>query len=250
MTILNSLFLVAVTLIASFLSLQGILVEVGLPARIFQILFAPITIYLIFRLARHATAHLPVFSPPGNQSGLAVYCLIVSAILVTIGFTSAQSTAQFVGSLAFSPLVVYFFVLIWPRPNSVLQTTGPQASGTGIRLDMDRRNFLKLLGSVGLLALLSGLFSKRADFLFPYPDRSRDPDSTASEQSSPTAGYLVTQVDDSEIAYFGFTNKLGSWFIMKQDTDNSYRYIRGDRDFSSNWTNRSTLKYNYFEEVF
>lgn len=244
MTKLNPLALIAVTLIASFVSLKGLMTEVGTPARVFQILFAPITLYLIFRLIR----------PQSSTSGpITIYCLIVSAALVTIGLTSANSTPQLIGSLVFLPLVIYFLILlVWPRPNLAAH---PAQRGDGDaqrpqNFDVDRRNFLKLLGGAGLLALLSGLFAKRADLLFPSPDRRPDQDSIESPEKSPTAGYLVTEIDDSETAHFGFTNKHGQWYIMKQSANNSYRYAKGDRDFTSNWTNRALLKYDYFENTF
>lgn len=243
MTKLNSLSLIAVTLIALFISLKGILTPVGTPARIFQILFAPVTLYLIFRLARPA-------APQSSNTGWVIYCLIVSALLVIIGLTSAQTTAQLVSSLVFSPLVIYFFILIWPRPDLATRTIQPGTGTPVTQLDNDRRNFLKLLGSAGLLALVYGLFAKRTDILFPETAQDRSRASSEPTVLSPTAGYLVTEIDDAEIAHFGFTNKLGAWYIMKQNTDNSYRYVRGDRDFSSNWANRASLKYDYFEEVF
>lgn len=244
MTKLNSLSLIAVTLFALFISVRGILTPVGTPARIFQILFAPVTVYLILRLARPA-------APQSGNTGWVIYCLIVSALLVIIGLISAQTTAQLVSSLIFSPLVIYFFILVWPQPGLATHPAQrPHSIPSTIKLDIDRRNFLKIIGSAGLLALVYGLFAKRTDILFPETAQDSGQASSEPTVSSPTAGYLVSEIDDAEIAHFGFTNKLGQWYIMKQNADNSYRYAKGDRDFSSNWANRTSLKYDYFEEVF
>ena len=51
--------------------------------------------------------------------------------------------------------------------------------------------------------------------------------------------------------YYGFLDKDGNWYIMKNDTSaNSYRYAKGSGSYSTNWTGRAGLTYGYFDVVF
>ena len=56
------------------------------------------------------------------------------------------------------------------------------------------------------------------------------------------------------IIYSGHTDRFGNWYIRKDNNTNrsnsSMRYARGSSDYSTNWTNRANLTYNYFHEVF
>lgn len=69
---------------------------------------------------------------------------------------------------------------------------------------------------------------------------------------SQMASYLVSDMDDaSNPKYYGFLAKDGSWYIMKNDeTAKSFRYVKGDSDFITNWTNRTSLNYDYVNRVF
>ena len=66
------------------------------------------------------------------------------------------------------------------------------------------------------------------------------------------ASYKIT--DDDSIpnpSYFGYTNSAGNWYIMKIDTvASSYRYVKGDSAYTTNWTNRAALGYDYFYTIF
>ncbi len=62
--------------------------------------------------------------------------------------------------------------------------------------------------------------------------------------------YKISDIDDSgETQYFGFTDKNGNWYILAL-TSTTARYALGSTDYSSNWTNRSSLSYDYFFNVF
>ena len=65
--------------------------------------------------------------------------------------------------------------------------------------------------------------------------------------------YKVCDTDDSgNPKYYGFVNKSGKWMIMNE-TDgatNSFRYCSGESDYPTNWTNRASLTYGYYDEVF
>lgn len=64
--------------------------------------------------------------------------------------------------------------------------------------------------------------------------------------------YQITDQDDGgNTKYYGFMDKDGNWYILKNDTvASTYRYTRGTSSYAANWTNRATLTYGYFGDVF
>jgi hypothetical protein len=65
-----------------------------------------------------------------------------------------------------------------------------------------------------------------------------------------TAKYKISDIDDSgDPKYFGFTDKDGNWFIMQLTTTQA-RYIAGTSAYTTNWTARAGLSYDYFYNVF
>ena len=58
---------------------------------------------------------------------------------------------------------------------------------------------------------------------------------------------------DSTIRYFGYLNKEGEWYIMRQSTSGTtvaYRFARGGSDYTTAWTGREALDYEYFDVCF
>ncbi len=128
-----------------------------------------------------------------------------------------------------------------------------------IGIDQDRRKFIKLIGSAGLSVFVMSLFTKKAQAAFfgsvPGPGTVALKDPETGQQISPairtpTDGYKISQIDDSTPAYYGFVNKEGEWFIMREDTSGNYRYTKGATNFNTNWTNRASLSYDYFDIIF
>lgn len=66
--------------------------------------------------------------------------------------------------------------------------------------------------------------------------------------------YSISRTDSVPIIkYFGFVNTLGEWYILKQDTTlvvETFTYFKGTIDFLTNWTNRVSLAYDEFENIF
>lgn len=62
--------------------------------------------------------------------------------------------------------------------------------------------------------------------------------------------YQIANIDEDDIGYYGYNNKDGGWYIIKIDTDGSFRYSRGNTDFPANWERRDKLEYDYFNNVF
>lgn len=65
-----------------------------------------------------------------------------------------------------------------------------------------------------------------------------------------TAKYKITDIDDSgSTKYFGFTDNDGNWFVM-QLTSTAVRYVKGASGYTTSWTGRADLTYDYFYNAF
>lgn len=200
------------------------------------------------------------------------YSFIIVSLMVITGLISATTTSQLISASIFYPLFIYFGLSVWPKKRYVI-TPKPETStkkdlisaidgqviATKGNYDLDRRAFLKLIGSAGATVFFFSMFSKKAEAAFfgSMPGSSstvtlKDSTGTAIDPAikSPTDGYRITQVDDSDPAYYGYVNKTGNWFIMKEDNTGGYRYTKGHNSFSTNWTNRADLSYDYFDTTF
>ena len=75
----------------------------------------------------------------------------------------------------------------------------------------------------------------------------------------PLSSFAVNDSDDTGvIKYYGNTDRLGRWYILKQDTTvnpTTYRYTTGGlasdgtSTYTTAWTNRASLIYGYYHEV-
>ena len=205
------------------------------------------------------------------------YSFIVVALMAIGGFSSVQSLGQLLPAILSFPLLVYFGLAVAPKRTKAIllpkqQVSPKKGKGEVIEaaevtklkpgFDMDRRAFLKIIGSAGLTIFLFSLFTKKAEAAFfgsvPGPGTVALKDSTGAvidpAVKHPTDGYKINQLDDSSPAYYGFTNKDGAWFIMKENTTTGdYRYTKGASDFTNattGWPNRANLTYDYFDAIF
>lgn len=206
---------------------------------------------------------------------LIYYNFILVSFIIIFGFLSVTSYVQLSAAILFFPLFVYFAVRVFPRRIKAVNLPAkavllPVSGKTGEKedkevvklkregVDIDRRMFLKLIGSAGLSLFLFSVFTKRAEAAFfgsvPGPGVVSIKDSAGVKidpaEKHPTDGYNITDLDDSSPAYYGFVNKSGNWFVMKEDSSGAYRYAKGTSGYSSNWTNRASLGYDYFDNVF
>ena len=211
------------------------------------------------------------------------YCsFIIACLLVAAAFMTATTYIQLAVAILLYPLLVLFAFKTFPRktrgypsekpltdsapvkPTEIALPAGRQAGSTKIEsvdiTDIDKRAFLKLIGGAGFSLFLFSIFNKKAEGLFPGiapagPGLTLLKDSAGNKidpaQSQPTDGYRISEIDDNIITFYGFTNKDGAWFVMKEDTDTgSFRYSRGNGNFPGSWENRENLKYDYFSNVF
>lgn len=215
------------------------------------------------------------------------YSFVVVTLMAIGGFTSADSWGQLLPAILSFPLMVYFGLAVAPKRTRAILLPKQQvvhkkgkaevieaAEVTKLKpgFDMDRRAFLKIIGSAGLTIFLFSLFTKKAEAAFfgsnPGPGIVGIKDSTGTlidpAIKHPTDGYKINQIDDTNAtySYYGFINKDGAWFIMREVTSGvdagQYRYTKGTDTpgFSDGWDNKVTPTdggyptYNYFDEIF
>jgi len=81
-------------------------------------------------------------------------------------------------------------------------------------------------------------------------DISDTDSATSVEVQAILSRYYISDIDDaSDPKYYGFLDKDGNWYILKE-TSGTYRYEHGSANYTTNWTNRASLTYNYFDVEF
>lgn len=66
-------------------------------------------------------------------------------------------------------------------------------------------------------------------------------------------GYAASDTDESDgtYNYYGFLKADGSWYIMRTTkTNTEIRYFAGTSDYTTSWTGKAGLSYNYFNVIF
>lgn len=196
------------------------------------------------------------------------YSFVITSFLAISGILSASNFMELSTAILFTPLAFYFFILMLPKkaakvaldmdevldiiPDQIKKIKNPD-------YDPERRKFLKLIGAAGGSLFLMTIFTKNAEASFfgsmPGPGSISVKNSTGTlidpAEKKPTDGYNITEIDDSGAdTYYGFVNKDGAWYIQKELSTGAYRYIKGASDFSTSWTGRTGLTYDYFNVVF
>ncbi len=287
-----SLLLVIFYYFAAFCSLllpiSALVASSTIGPKIFALLFLPITGYFLFQvgkpLSRRMLRQPPILDPsPKTGFGAVIrkihlhYNFTLVSLIIIIGFLSATNITQHIATLVFSPLLLYFAFRILPQKKKgalpatqepviegvpeIVEPLIPEEEVVSLHeqhVDVDRRMFLKLIGSVGASVFLFALFTKKAEAAFfgsvPGPGVVSLKDSLGNKIDPaiklPTDGYKIAQLDDSVPAYYGFVDKTSAWYIMREDSTGAYRFVKGAASFSSNWANRTALTYDYFSVIF
>ncbi len=200
---------------------------------------------------------------------LIFFNLFSTSILLFSNLYFSRTSIDVIVSLCYLPIPLYFLITIVGWYQKVLKTNKIQVSlarqkndtlAPASKVDYDRRRFLKILGGTGVsIFLMSLLNPKQAGAAFfgsvPGPGTISIKDASGVKinpsEKQPTDGYKISQVDDTSYPYYyGYVNSTGAWYIMSEDINSNYRYTRGDSGFATNWTNRASLTYGYFDSVF
>lgn len=205
-----------------------------------------------------------------------LYNFLVLVLIFGTSLSSARSVTNFLLPLLLLPLLYYLGkeVLRKPRKRKLADpaiyasdtkasTSEPVLEGEVMPTEVsddNRRLFLKLVGSTSLSILFMAVLGKgsaKAAFFGSVPGPGtvaiKDSSGVAIDpaEKQPTDGYTISEVDDgTTTSYYGFVHKTGAWYITKEDSSGSYRYAKGPSSFSTNWTGRALLSYDYFDNVF
>lgn len=201
------------------------------------------------------------------------YGLFICLLLTIAGIISAKNFNELLSSFIYIPLIFFFLAQILhkksaitkvtktvsqPKPKVITPTQLVSSPEPSIA-DNDKRLFLKLVGSAGFSLLFMAMFTKKAQAAFfgsvPGPGTVAIKNTAGIQidpsQEHPTDGYEITEIDDtSSPSYYGFLKKNGYWYIMKEDSTGAYRYSKGTTSFTTNWANRASLTYDYFNSIF
>lgn len=199
------------------------------------------------------------------------FSFVMALAVVITTFITAKTYIQLGIAIILYPLLALFAYKVFenkifrsPLKNQEANVQTPVAEVEKIEdikkaemdvADTNKRTFLKLIAATGLSFFLISIFGRRIESMLFNQNMgtlSAPPaGKTGVIAASPTDGYIISEIDDNIVGYFGFVNQDGAWFIMKQDTDNgSFRYAKGSSNFPANWKNRENLKYDYFHNVF
>jgi len=243
------------------------------------ILFLPITIYFLSLFLGKINGRRFSFPFQKLLSFLGLYYGFIVVIIMTIsGLVGAKNIPQFLSGVIFLPLAGYLCLQVLPKKRQAINIPAvilePKQLKKQVkhkneliklpRIDVDRRQFLKLISSAGLSLFLFSIFAKKAQAAFfgsvPGPGTVALKDISGVQinpaQKQPTDGYKITQMDETSDApntYFGYLNKDGAWFIMKDDGSGNYRYKKGASGFTdadTGWPKRKDLTYGYFDVIF
>lgn len=213
------------------------------------------------------------------------YNLLITGIIAVTGLASAKAFNQAVFALLFIPLFIYFLRKLKGRASPVhlvlkaqqfLPTTympppefvaaseiveGEELSPLEVK-DVNRRLFLKLIGTAGLTTFFFALFTKSSHAAFfgsvPGPGTVSLKDTAGNKidpaEKQPTDGYEVCQIDDSAIpSYYGFVDKNSNWYIAREGNGGEFRYTAGTypaTNFTTSWSTRASLSYALFDQAF
>lgn len=216
------------------------------------------------------------------------YSFVVTILMVCLGFLGVKSLPELMSAIFFAPLALYFGLAVLPKRSKAVIIVMPETqSEKPVKItppeekifeekelpeegkleleekpeegfDPQRRAFLKIIGSTGASLFLLSIFTKRAQAAFfgsvPGPGTVALKDTLGAQIDPaikhPTDGYKISRVDDSVPAYYGYTDKDGQWFIMKEDEDGNYTYAAGTTDFTDNWDGKGGLQFGEYYEKF
>lgn len=184
----------------------------------------------------------------------------LATALIVAAFITSKTYTQLGIAVVLYPLLVYFAFKLFPRkpfksPAVLIQIPARQkqkAESLGRQrvevTDIDKRTFLKLIGTAGISFFLISLLGRRVEsMLFDKNPQGQ----SGQAEPTPKEGYKISEIDEGIVSYYGFVDKDGRWLIMKEDTANStYRYSKGDSGFTGSWSSRENLTYDYYHKLF
>lgn len=205
-----------------------------------------------------------------------LYCtFVIASLVVIVAFLTAETYIQLALAIALYPPLVYFAFKLFLcktrkvrfKKSKIISQPIPvsQSKRRAVDIvDLDKRTFLKLIGITGISFFFFSVLTKRVESLFfeklakmglTSSEKSAAKEAADSKVNPANAqcpdDYQIAEIGDGENGFYGFTNREGGWFVMKEDPNTgSFRYAKGNSNFSINWRRRESLKYNYYHKVF
>ncbi len=205
-----------------------------------------------------------------------LYSFVITSFMAISGILNATSLTEIASAvILFTPLAFYFTILMLPKRHNSVSAVEPIIDIIPNELkkikntdyDPERRKFLKLIGAAGGSLFLMTVFTKKAEAAFfgsmPGPGTISIKNTSGTQidpaEKKPTDGYNINQIDDTSsdtYSYYGYTNKDGAWFIIRETTSGvntgQYRYVKGASNFPTGWGLKSDpgTEYGYFDEIF
>lgn len=194
--------------------------------------------------------------------------LSITGLLVVLAFVTSTNYTHLALASVFYAVVAFLIYLVYSKPgtkhhvvvNNDTETVSAKRSTTAstsdkpaqtMVLDMERRAFLKFIGATSLSFFIFSLLGRRFESVIFEGKNQSASNNAPAEAASPTDKYKISDIDEqSDTTYYGFTATDGNWFIMKEESEGSFRYIKGNSGFDSNWARRMSLTYDYYYNVF
>lgn len=200
-----------------------------------------------------------------------VYTLVFSNVVLIANMIHIRSVIQLILCLSILPVVIHLWLRlskVWitfanRRTRVIKQETKVESVEPVIIEEVkekERRVFLKMILGAGAGMLVASILNpKKASAAFfgsvPGPGVVGVKNAAGSainpSEKSPTDGFGISNLDTGSYpAYFGFINKDGGWYVMKENPQNTFTYAKGASDYATNWSGRAGLTYDTFDVIF
>jgi len=81
------------------------------------------------------------------------------------------------------------------------------------------------------------------------PSTEEKQDNQITLETDKLHNYKLSDIEEgATYTYCGYLNKDGAWYIMRIESDETFRYVKGDDSY--NWSNRASESYDTFNNVF
>lgn len=187
---------------------------------------------------------------------------VTASLVVILVFVTSKTYPQLIVAGALYTTLVFLAFMIFPRKAKVhlppklnhsgVEKSKPKTEAVDVA-DIDRRTFIKLIGATGVSFFLFSILGSRVEALLfgRSPQFGTSPIGSGGQfpqpGASPTDGYKIAEIDEGPVTYYGFTNQVGAWIIMREEAEgSSFRYAKGNSDFPNNWDDRKDQNYDYF----
>lgn len=176
---------------------------------------------------------------------LLIYSMGLSLVLAISGILIIKKWQDLGLAMFLLPLPAYFFLA--RKTEAVTKVVKAKQ----VEVDESKREFVKTITGTLAAGLAIWFMSKKkvaqAAFFGGGGGTTLAMKDTAGikidpAQRQPLDGYNISDMDTAGTTkYYGFLNKNGGWYIMKENTTtNSFSYRKGAADYDTGWSDRTS----------